>query len=199
MTRFYLVRHAPHAAQGRVLVGRSDAVGLDPAQRWRAECLAGKLAREPVAAIHSSPSRRCRETAAILAEVLGRPVETVPELDEIEFGDWTGRHFEELDPDPRWRLWNRWRTGTTPPAGESMAQVQHRFVAHMQAVRTAYPDGTVLLVSHGDPIRSALAFWLGLPLDLFQRLEVDPASLSCVELTDWGPRILGLNETAIME
>ncbi len=195
MTLFLLVRHAPHALQGEALVGRQPGVGLDPGQRWRAEALADALAGLGVDAIQSSPRDRALATADILAGHLRLPVETVPDLDEIDFGAWTGSRFEALAPDPDWRRWNDWRTGGRPPGGEEMAAVQLRMVTHMKRTWERWPEGTVLLVGHGDPIRAALAHWLGLPLDLIQRLEVSPAGLSRVELRPWGPRVLSVNET----
>lgn len=199
MTRFLLVRHAPHALQGRTLVGRSDVPLSDEGTRLAAS-LADRLAGEPLAAVQSSPRARTRATAAAIAGRHGLAVETAAELDEIDFGAWTGQAFDALEPDPAWRSWNAWRTGSRPPGGETsggetMAEVQLRLLRHLETARARWPDGTVALVSHGDPIRAVLAFWLGIPLDLAHRLEVDPASVSRVELSPWGPRVLSVNET----
>lgn len=195
MTLFLLVRHAPHVRQGEVLVGRRTGIGLDPAERWRAVKLADRLAGLRIDAIQSSPRDRALATADILSGRLGLPVETVPALDEIDFGAWTGRRFDELAPDPLWQRWNAWRTGTRPPDGEEMAAVQARMAGHMAREWERRPGATIVMVGHGDPIRAALAFWLGLPLDLFHRLEIAPASLSRVELGQSGPRILSVNES----
>ncbi|ACI98200.1 histidine phosphatase family protein [Rhodospirillum centenum] len=194
MTRFLLVRHAPHAQQGRTLVGRTD-VPLSDEGTPLAAALAERLAGEPLAAVQASPRLRTRSTAAMIADRHGLAVETAADLDEIDFGAWTGKDFDALEPDPGWRSWNAWRTGSRPPGGETMLEVQGRMLRHLEGVRARRPDGTVALVSHGDPIRAVLAFWLGIPLDLAHRLEVDPASVSRVELSPWGPRVLSVNET----
>lgn len=194
MTRFLLVRHAPHALQGRTLVGRTDVPLSDEGTRAAAS-LADRLAGEPLAAIQSSPRARTRATAAAIAERHGLAVETAADLDEIDFGAWTGQAFDALEPDPGWRSWNAWRTGSRTPGGETMAEVQLRLLRHLETVRARWPDATVALVSHGDPIRAVLAFWLGIPLDLAHRLEIDPASVSRMELFPWGPRVLSVNET----
>lgn len=199
MTRFLLVRHAPHVRQGEALVGRQPGVGLDPEQRWRAVKLADRLAGLRIAAIQSSPRERALATADILAGRIGLPIETVAALDEIDYGAWTGRRFDALESEPLWQRWNAWRTGGRPPEGEEMAAAQLRIVQHMKREWERRPDATILMVGHGDPIRAALAHWLGLPLDLFTRLEISPASVSRVELRPWGPRVLSVNETAAWE
>ena len=194
MTLFLLVRHGSHDLLGGTLAGRMEGVSLSAAGRAEAERLAGRLLRERPSRLLTSPVQRCRETAAILGRRLDLPVEAEPDLIEIDFGAWTGRRFDELSGDPLWARWNSFRSGARTPGGEGMGQVQLRMVGLLERLRQDDPDGTVALVGHADPLRAALCWALGMPLDLLLRLEVAPASLSRLELTEWGPRVLSLNE-----
>jgi probable phosphoglycerate mutase len=191
----YLVRHAAHALVGRVLAGRMAGAGLGEEGRRQSGRLAERLAGAPLDAIHASPRERAQETAAPLAARHGLAVETASALDEIDFGAWTGRPFAELVEDPVWESFNRFRSGTRPPGGETMLEAQARILGFCEEIRRRRPDGHVALVSHADVLRGAILHWLGAPLDLFLRIEVEPASLTIVELAEWGPRLLVLNET----
>jgi broad specificity phosphatase PhoE len=115
------------------------------------------------------------------------------ELDEIAFGDWTGKAFSELDGDPAWTAWNTQRGSARPPGGESMGAVQARVGGLLD--RLAAEEGPpVILVSHGDPIRAALLGVLGLPLDAYDRIVVAPVSCSELELWPGGGRVVSINE-----
>lgn len=193
MTTFHLVRHALHARLGHGLAGRED-VPLSEAGRAQAERLADRLERERPDFLQSSPMLRARQTAGPLARRLGLAVAPAPAIQEIDFGAWTGRSFEDLDHDPAWHRWNAVRSAAATPGGETMFEAQSRFVAHLLALHAAHPDARIVLFSHADPIRSVLAHWLGAPLDLFLRIEVAPASVSTVLLDAGGPRVLRVNE-----
>lgn len=193
MTVFYLVRHALHDRLGHAIAGRTD-VALSDAGHAQARRLAERLSRERIDAVQTSPLLRTRQTARPIAERLGLEAEPVPAVVEIDFGEWTGRRFDELEADPRWRRWNAMRSTSRAPEGETMIEVQARFVDHLSRLSRERPGGRVALVSHGDPIRSVLAHWLGMPLDLFLRLEVSPASLSVIGLDEGGPRVFSINE-----
>ncbi|HYC03562.1 MAG TPA: histidine phosphatase family protein [Azospirillaceae bacterium] len=194
MTHFLLVRHGSHDLLGSTLAGRMEGVGLSASGREEAERLAGVLERAGITRLLSSPVQRCRETAAIIATRIRVPVEPTPEVTEVDFGEWTGRRFAELEGDPRWLRWNAFRSGAVTPGGESMQQVQLRMVTHLERIRREEPTGTVAVIGHADPIRATLAWALGMTLDLMLRLEVAPASLSRLELAEWGVRVLSVNE-----
>lgn len=166
MTRLFLIRHARTAQNGHRLTGRSPGIGLD--ERGRAEAVALAARLPALAAVYSGPLQRAQETAA----ALGYPVETVAALDEIDFGAWTGQPFDAL-ADPAWSLWNRHRGLGRPPGGESALAVQARAVAFLDAARKRCEGAAFAAVSHGDVIRAAIAFWLGVPLDLMHRFAVD--------------------------
>jgi probable phosphomutase (TIGR03848 family) len=196
MVTLVLIRHAAHDLLGRTLVGRAPAVRLSAAGAHEAEAVAERLAGGAVRALYSSPRERARDTAAPIAARLGVAVEIAPELDEIDFGDWTNRAFAELEELEPWRRFNQFRSGTRCPNGESMLDVQARFLRLVERLCATHAEESVALVSHGDVIRAVLAYYLGIHLDLFQRLEISPASLSIVRLGPYGPEMLLVNGSA---
>jgi len=178
MTNVLLVRHAEHALQGRVLVGRSDGVAFSSRGREQMRLLAQVLAEEPVAAIHSSPRLRARDTATAIAESHRLPVEIHAALDEIDYGNWTGMSFEQLAGLPGWRAWNEARAAVTPPNGESMQALQVRMLAYLHALPKSHARKTVVAISHAEPIRAAVLHATGLALNDFARIDVLPGSIT---------------------
>ena len=194
MTVFYLLRHGEHVLRGRVLAGRTPGVGLSVRGRAEIAAVAERLAEERIAALCSSPLQRTRETSEILAERLDLPIEYREDVIELDFGEWTGLTFDAVRADERWKLWSTCRSIATVPGGESMRQVQERVVKALFELRQAHPDGTVVVVSHGDVIRAALLFALGMPLDFYSRIEVGLASISTIQIDNSGLRVLTVNE-----
>jgi len=191
-TKVFLVRHGAHAELGRVLTGRRDGIPLTPEGRAQAEAVAGRLAGEQIRAVHASPRERAVETASIIAGRLGAEVQIVPELDEIDFGDWSGRSFDALAGEAGWDAWNSHRGSASTPGGETMAAAVARAAAHVAGLVTG--GGGVVCVSHCDIIRGLIADTLGLPLDNLLRFDIDTASLSTLVVGDWGSRVISLNE-----
>jgi probable phosphoglycerate mutase len=193
VTVFHLLRHGEPAVFGRIN-GRLPGVGLSTKGRDEIAAVAVRLAHEKIEALYSSPLQRTRETAEILADRLGLPVQYREDVIELDFGEWTGLTPDTIRNDERWQLWNSCRSLATVPGGESMREVQDRTVKALFDLRQIHREGTVLIVSHGDVIRAALLFALGMPLDLYSRIEVAPASISTIRLDDAGIRVLVLNE-----
>ncbi len=193
-TTLFLVRHAAHDFLGRILTGRMPGIRLGVEGRRQSELLAERLAREKISAVYTSPLERARETAGPIAARLGVEPETVDDLTDVDYGEWSGQSFEALDEDPRWATWNSARSTYRPPGGETMLDVQHRAVASVEKIVAAHPGNAALIVSHGDVIRAVLATFLGLALDHLTRFEVFPASISSVAVGDWGAKVLGINE-----
>lgn len=193
MTGYLLVRHAAADHVGRRLAGRSPGVGLNETGRREASRLGADLATAPLAAIYSSPLERAMETALPMADPHGLEPVVGEWFHEVEFGEWTGRSFEELDGDPDWRWWNEFRSTARPPGGESIAEVLARALDGIREIRERHEGEWVAVVSHCDVIRPLLAHFAGMPLDHLLRLEVGTASVSAVELNPWGARILGIN------
>lgn len=190
-----LVRHAAHSHLGQVLSGRTPGIALSEKGRTQASALAASLAGEPIAAIHASPVQRARETAQAIAGAGGVPVEVVDALDELDFGDWSGRAFDELAHDPLWDEWNRTRASAVAPGGESMGEVQERAWRHIAATAARHPEQAVVMVSHCDVIRAVVARVLGLSLDNIHSFDVGPGSVTRLAVGDWGARVITLNES----
>ena len=196
MTTFLLIRHALCDHVGRVIAGRSPDVHLNDSGHAQAARLAERFDSLPLDAVTSSPLPRALETAPPLAQHSDLPVHVLESLAEIDYGIWTGRSIESLAPEQTWKRFNTLRSVSRVPGGELMLEVQARAVTTLELLRDRYPNGTCAVVSHGDVIRCLVAHCAGIPLDLFQRLEIAPASISIVVLEDsWiGVRCVNLNE-----
>jgi probable phosphoglycerate mutase len=189
-----LIRHAAHVELGLTLSGRRRDVALSPEGLEQASIVADLLGMDPVSAVYSSPRERAYYTARAVAEPHELAVNVVDDLDELDFGDWTGRPFSALEGDPAWMAWNETRASARPPGGESMEEAVRRTTAALTRLAHDHPGETIACVSHCDIIRGAIAFYLGLPLDNLLRFDVDPASVSKIALGDWGARVMTVNE-----
>jgi probable phosphomutase (TIGR03848 family) len=204
-----LVRHGRTTANASgTLAGWTTGVGLDDAGRGQAEALGKRLSSLPVAVIVSSPLQRCQETSVILADALGPlEVETVHDLGECRYGAWTGGALKDLAQDPLWRVVQDHPSAARFPdgeefAGESIAEMQLRAVRAIRATDAAVardhgPDALWVAVSHGDVIKSVISDAAGAHLDQFQRIMVDPASLSVVRYTERRPFVVRVNDAGI--
>lgn len=193
MTTFLLIRHASHDLLGKTLVGRGG-VHLNARGKMEAERLAARLGGEAIRALYTSPRERAQETAWPLAERLLLSARVSTALDEIDFGEWTGKTFDELHGDARFHRWNAARATSEAPGGETMLAAQHRIVAEIERLSEVHPGETVALVSHGDILKSALMHFLGIPLDFILRLEISPASVSTLVVQPGHTRVTGIND-----
>jgi probable phosphomutase (TIGR03848 family) len=194
MTVFHLLRHGEHAVQGKICAGRMPGVSLSDRGRAEAEGAAKRLAGAGIAAIYASPLERTRETAEIVGRQLSLPINIRDDLAELDFGEWTGKTFDEVRKDPRWPEWASHRSLSCIPGGETMRAVQRRVVEALMEMRAEHPDEAIVVVSHGDVIRAALVFALGMPLDFYARIEVATASLSTIRIDANGVRVIAINE-----
>ena len=196
------IRHGRTPTTGSRLPGRAPGLHLSDEGRAQAEAVATHVAEvaanlpgRGVAAVYSSPMERTRETAAPIARAVGRRVRTASGLIECEFGSWTGRRLKDLMKLKAWSTVQRQPSAFRFPKGESFAEMQARITGQVSELVAAHPGGTVVCVSHADPIKAALATALGSPLDMFQRIVVGPCSVSAVLHTDDRPMVLTLNHT----
>jgi broad specificity phosphatase PhoE len=196
MTRFLLLRHGSTDMLDRGISGRAPGIHLNARGQAEARWLAEHLRARHVAAMYASPLERTWQTAEVVAAQLGLTPIANDALLELHFGEWTGQSFDALAPDPRWRDFNTFRCGTRIPGGELMLETQFRVVRLLIELREKHADATVALVTHGDVIKAALTYFLGMPLDFHVRLEIGPASCSELELGRDYVRVLCLNETA---
>lgn len=190
----FLVRHVPHTLQGRVMVGRMPGIHLAEDAPRRLAWLQERLSRERIDRVVAGPLERVQETARAIAQPRGLSVETDPDLDEVDAGRWTGKTMAELDGDPDWALWSRVRAQARAPGGESMADIQARMARATERLIRARAGTGVVIVSHGDPIRLALTWRLGLGVDRMDGLHVDPGSVSRLTITERGAQLRLLNE-----
>jgi probable phosphomutase (TIGR03848 family) len=194
-----LLRHGRTTANtGGVLAGWTPGVQLDETGTQQARAVGERLAKVPLAAIVSSPLERCQQTADAVAAGRDLAVQDDDRLGEARYGDWTGRTLKELVKEPLWRVVQQHPSAAVfpGPAGEGLAQTQARAVAAVRSWNaTLGPDAVWLACSHGDVIKAILADALGLHLDQFQRIVVDPASISVVTYTDTRPFVLRVNDS----
>ncbi len=207
MATVILVRHGRTSANASgTLAGRTPGVRLDPTGVAQARRTAERLAPVPLAGVVSSPLERCKQTAREIlrarpAEGPEVPLSTDRGLVECDYGDWQGRALKDLAQEPLWSTVQSQPSAATFPGGESLGAMQARVVAavrrHDAAVTASHGDGGVwVAVSHGDLIKAVLADALGMHLDLFQRITVDPASVSIVRYTGSRPYVVASNTHA---
>ncbi|WP_284978473.1 histidine phosphatase family protein [Arthrobacter sp. fls2-241-R2A-200] len=204
MATLILVRHGRTTANASgLLAGRADGVSLDQVGREQAALTGDRLASVPVAGVVSSPLERCQETAQLILErQTGTPHAPVdPDLTECDYGQWQGRKLRDLATEELWPMVQTQPSAVVFPGGESMAGMQARSVAairrHDAAFEAANGRGAVwVAVSHGDVIKSILADALGMHLDLFQRINVSPASVSIVHYGASRPSVYAINTEA---
>jgi probable phosphoglycerate mutase len=184
MTTFFLIRHALCDAVGHRIAGRAPGHPLNAAGRAQASRLPDRLPLDHLDAIYSSPLARAVETAEPLAYRSRLTVTPRDDLNEIDFGAWTGKSLQELDELREWRRWNSERSRARAPGGESMLEVQSRIVRALAQISHAHPGGDCAVITHCDVIRAALVFYLDIALEEMLSFEVRPASVSVVRLTD---------------
>ena len=199
MTTVLLLRHGRTTANtGGVLAGWTPGVQLDETGAAQVQAVAERLAKVPLAAIVSSPLERCVQTAAAIAAGRELEVQSDDRLGEARYGDWTGRAIKELAKEPLWKVVQQHPSAAVfpGPEGEGLAQTQARAVAAVREWNAKLgPDAVWLACSHGDVIKAILADALGLHLDQFQRIVVDPASISVVTYTETRPFVVRVNDT----
>jgi probable phosphoglycerate mutase len=195
MPTLLLIRHGENDfVKKHRLAGRLPGVNLNDTGRQQAQAIAEKLATVPIKAIYSSPLERALQTAEPLARALSLPVIPRPGLIETDPGDWTGQSFKKLARTKVWRTVQSAPSRFRFPNGETFADSQHRICQELQTLASQHdPHDLLACFSHADPIRLAVAYFIGLPLDLFQRLSVSPGSLTLLHLADPSPRLLALN------
>jgi probable phosphoglycerate mutase len=180
MTTFVLVRHAESIAARGAIAGRTPGLHLTADGVADAARLVDRLSTLALDAVYSSPTQRALETAQPLARGRGLLLRIDEALEEVDYGYWTGKSFDDLADDDQWRAWNAHPGDMTAPNGESIVDVQRRVVTAMRRVCGDHPDGTAVLVTHGDVIRAAVAHYLGMPLDLSRRIEITKTSATVI-------------------
>jgi probable phosphoglycerate mutase len=195
MTQILLIRHAVNdVMKAKKLAGWMPDVHINEEGRQQATAVAERLGQLPIRAIYSSPLDRTRETAEPLAQALSLEVQVRDGLGEVKYGDWTGKSLEELSKLDIWKVVQIYPSGMRFPGGESIREMQARIINELDAIAADHPRDIVAIFSHADVIKAALAHYLGVHLDLFQRIVINPTSVSVVRLTPYGPQVMRVND-----
>ncbi len=196
-TRVFMIRHGLNDyILTRRLAGRTPGVHLNERGRAQAQATAERLAGAKLAAVYSSPLERALETAEPIAVRLGLPVVTVEGVIETGCGEWTGQAIEEVSKSDLWRQIQTQPSGVRFPGGESMAEIQARMVAAVDALVAQHQGQTFAVVSHSDPIKLLVSHYIGMHMDMMQRLVISPASITELEFASFRPRLLRCNDCA---
>jgi probable phosphoglycerate mutase len=194
-----LVRHAVTAATGTKLSGWLPGFHLSEEGVRQAEAVAARLASLPVKAIYSSPLERCRETAEFIAAHHKCGIQTMDALGEIKYGDWQGKSFKVLYKRKGWQELQARPADFRFPNGETIREAQTRGVSAIESLRPKHKRDLVVVASHADMIRLITSAYLGLSLDLYQRISIAPASVTAVLLGDRIPRLLKLGDSGSLD
>ena len=200
MSTLLLLRHGLTAKTGSILAGRAPGLHLDERGRAQAVAASARIAVLPLAAVVTSPLERCTDTAALVRaaqQAAGREPawELEERLVECGYGDWTGRQIKDLTKDPMWKVVQTQPSAVRFPAGEALTEMSARAVAAVRHWDAQLgPDAIWVACSHGDVIKAILADALGLHLDQFQRIVVDPCSVSVIRYTETRPYVLRSND-----
>ncbi len=195
-TLVLLVRHGQTPTTGKLLPGRAPGLHLADVGREQAQRAAERIAAlTTVDAVYASPLERARETAAPIAAARGVKVQIDKGLLECEFGDWTGAELKKLMKLPEWGTVQRAPSTFRFPNGESFTEMQTRMVSAIDRLRAKHEGGVIVLVSHADPIKAAVAHAMGTHIDLFQRIVIGTCSVSAIAYGMGAPIVLTVNST----
>ncbi len=196
MPTLILARHGETDVIGKRLTGQITGIHLNTIGRNQANTIAEKLQGVQFGAIFSSPLERAMETARPLSEACGIPISPHSGLIEINFGAWQGRQYKQLQKLKLWEAVHATPSIVTFPAGESFVTAQQRMVASLEEIISVMGEKDIAICfSHCDPIRLALAYFLNMELDDFQRLSIEPGSLSLISFINGKPHLGQINFT----
>ncbi len=201
MTIIVLVRHGENDwVKKHRLAGRIPGVHLNENGQKQAQAAAERLAHLPVTAVYSSPVTRCMETAEHIAQSHKLGIIQTDALSEVQYGQWEGKKIKKLAQKKRWFTVQFFPSRMQFPDGEGLLAVQYRSIQALEALSEKHPEETVIVVSHADLIKLILAHYLGVHIDLFQRIVISPASISVLKLDKrGGVRILRLNDNGPLQ
>jgi len=192
-----LVRHATCAQMDDVLLGRCIDPPLDQRGEGQARILAQRLLQFRDLVVESSPRRRARHTAGIIAAQRDTVVRIASRMDELDFGSWSGQSFAALAADPAWRRWNKYRAVSRTPAGDSIRDVQERALSHFRKLEQTFDHETIAIVTHAEVIRSIVLLAMEAPIDDYARIEIQPASITRLKVEGLQLRLDSVNERAV--
>jgi probable phosphomutase (TIGR03848 family) len=193
-TLVLLVRHGKTPTTGKVLPGQAPGLHLAEEGQRQANVVAARIDKLPkLAAVYASQLERARETAMPIARARGLAVRVERGLMDLDVGTWTGARLDKVSKRPEWSTVQRHPSGFRFPDGESFMEMQARMTETLAKLVERHRGGVVVAVSHADPIKAVVAHALGMHLDLFQRLNVSPGSITTIAYSDGAPMVLGVN------
>jgi len=196
-TTVLFIRHGENEwTKSQKLAGRTQGVRLNKQGRKQAKALGERLASVKLDAIYASPLERTMETAEAIAKHHNLKVQERPGLLEVDYGSWTGEAISKLSKEKSWQQIQFYPSGASFPGGETMYQMQTRFVQEINNLVINHPGQTIAVVGHADLIKAAIAHYLGVHLDLFQRIVISTASITTVSFTFIAPRVIAVNDTS---
>ena len=198
-TTFYLVRHGLTSHTGHRLTGWMEGVHLTEAGERQAEAAGERLAKVPLKAVYSSPIDRTLETAEVIARRHGLRVRKRKGIGEVHYGKWTNKPFRSLTKTKLWKVVQTHPSGARFPDGETLWETQTRALADLEKLRQAHPRQKICCVSHADVIKLVTAHYLGMHIDLFQRIDISPGSITVLSLGDYGPRVHAVNAVPVVQ
>lgn len=200
MTILLLIRHGTNDWVHGRLAGWTPGVHLNDEGRKQAQSLSERLGDLPLAALYSSPLERTIETAQAIAAPRNLPIRVIENLGEVRYGAWQGAELKELYKHELWPGVQFYPSGTRfPGGGETLGEVQMRAIAALEGLRAQHPKQMIAVVSHADWIRLVVAYYIGMHVDLFQRLVINPCALTAFAFERMGPRLLAYNDTGSLE
>jgi probable phosphoglycerate mutase len=196
MATIILVRHGENDwVKKHRLAGWIEGVHLNENGRTQAQSAAERLAPLPIKALYSSPVTRCMETATYIAQIHHLPITPLEDVGEVRYGDWEGEKISKLAKDKRWFSVQFFPSRMRFPNGEALREVQFRAIQALETLATTHPNELIAVVSHADLIKLVLAHYLGVHIDLFQRVNIAPASISIIDLPPNGSvRVQRIND-----
>jgi probable phosphomutase (TIGR03848 family) len=195
VTTLLLIRHGANDWVHGRLAGRIPGVHLNDEGKQQAQAVAQRLADIPLAAIYASPLDRTMETAQYLLEQRELEIVQVPAVREVDYGEWQGAELKVLYEHELWPGVQHYPSGTRFPNGESLGEAQMRMVAALDEIRARHGEHDIVaVVSHADLIKLACAYYIGMHMDLFQRLEIGTCSVTAFRFTKSGPRLVTFND-----
>jgi probable phosphoglycerate mutase len=201
MAMILLVRHGENDwVKKHRLAGWISGVHLNENGRLQAQAAADRLAHLPIKAVYSSPVTRCMETAEYLTQPHKLQIIPLEEIGEVRYGDWEGKKIKNLAKNPLWHIVQFFPSRLRFPGGEALREVQFRAIQSLEKLSVQHQKDMIIVTSHADVIKLVLAHYLGVHMDLFQRIAIAPASVSVLDLMPNGlVRVLRLNDTGALE
>jgi probable phosphoglycerate mutase len=195
-TTVLFIRHGENEwTKHHKLAGRAPGVYLNEYGRQQAKALGQRLAKAELSAIYASPLERTMETAQAIVEHHNLEIQPYPDILEVDYGKWTGKKIKKLSKKKRWPTIQFYPSGASFPGGETMYGMQSRMVQAVHRLVAKHSEQTIAVVGHADLIKAAIAHYLGVHFDLFQRIMISTCSITVVNFTPMGPRVLTVNDT----